>query len=400
MTSGAGPNFRSAVHRPDAHDVIVAGAGPAGAMAALVLARAGARVLLIDRAAFPRAKLCGDSINPGAMAILARHGLEAPVRARALPIIGMRLSGEGVVVRATYPAGVSGCSLERRDLDALLLEAAIAAGARFEGRTRVDGAIVESASNGARRVTGVRVAGSSGRVAERRAPVVIAADGRRSTLAFGLGLARHPSTPRRYALGTYFEHVQELGSEGEMHVRAGHYIGVAPVPGGAANVCVVMPMARLKPRLDHSTARIVEDTVRSDPMLQDRFAKARRIAPVTVLGPMAVDHHDQDIEGLLVAGDAAGFVDPITGDGLRLALRGAELAAAAVLGGGAVSLRHLRRLRARDIGGKLRVNLALRTLVDFPAGVRGASLVARACPSLFARLIHYAGDVTAAGPSA
>src|SRR5690606_36343078 len=109
--------------------------------------------------------------------------------------------------------------------------------------------------------------------------------------------------------------------------------------------------------------------------------------------------HHADIEGLLVAGDAAGFVDPITGDGLRLAMRGAELAAAAVLDGGAASLRWLRRLRARELGGKLRVNLALRRLVALPGGVRGASLVARACPSLFARLIHYAGDVPAGAPA-
>lgn len=384
---------------PGAPDVIVAGAGPAGALAALILARAGVRVLLIDRAEFPRAKLCGDSINPGAMAILARHGLEASVRARALPITGMRLSGDGVVVRATYPAGVTGGSLQRHDLDALMVEAAMAAGARFEGLTRVDGAIVESAPGGTRRVTGVHVAGPSGRVAERRAPVVIAADGRRSALAFGLGLARHPTAPRRYALGTYFENVRELGSEGEMHVRTGHYVGIAPVPGGVANVCVVMPMARLKPRLAGSAARIVEETVSADPMLRDRFAQARRIAPVAVLGPMAVDHHQGDIDGLLLAGDAAGFVDPITGDGLRLAMRGAELVAAAVLDGGAASLRQLRRLRARELGGKLRVNLALRSLVGFPGGVRGASLLARACPSLFARLIHYAGDVPAGAPA-
>lgn len=379
-------------------DVIIAGAGPAGALAALILARAGCRVLLIDRADFPRDKLCGDSINPGAMAILARHGLDAPVRARALPITGMRLSGEGVVVRATYPAGVTGCSLMRRDLDALLLDAAMAAGARFEGRTRVNGAIVETTSRGARRVVGVHIAGPSERARERRAPVVIAADGRRSTLAFGLGLARHPAAPRRYALGTYFENVQGLGSEGEMHVRRGHYIGVAPVPGGAANVCVVMPMARLKPRLAGGVEQVVEETVRRDPLLRDRFSRAQRIAPVTVLGPLAVDQRHDEVDGLLVAGDAAGFVDPITGDGLRLALRGAELAAEAILAG-AASLRHLRQPRARDLGAKLRVNLALRALVDVPGGVRGASLIARACPSIFARLIHYAGDVGVVAPA-
>src|SRR5439155_11928092 len=102
------------------------------------------------------------------------------------------------------------------------------------------------------------------------APVTIAADGRHSTIAFGLGLARHPSSPRRWAIGAYFEdfkheqsapgsasdahrmHVRSpselhripFGSPavvGEMHIRSGRYIGVAPVPGGLTNVCLVRP---------------------------------------------------------------------------------------------------------------------------------------------------------------
>jgi len=76
-------------------DVIVCGAGPAGAIAATVLARGGARVLMVDRARFPRPKLCGDTVNPGACAILERLGLLAPIVPRALPIDGMIVSGKG-----------------------------------------------------------------------------------------------------------------------------------------------------------------------------------------------------------------------------------------------------------------------------------------------------------------
>ena len=75
------------------YDVIVCGAGPAGSVAATVLARGGARVLMLDRARFPRDKLCGDTINPGALAVLRRLGLAEEFEAAALPVDGMIVTG-------------------------------------------------------------------------------------------------------------------------------------------------------------------------------------------------------------------------------------------------------------------------------------------------------------------
>ena len=69
-------------------DVLVAGAGPAGCVAAIALARAGARVLLVDRAAFPRDKLCGDTLNPGTLRVLARWGLPDEVEQVSIPLAG------------------------------------------------------------------------------------------------------------------------------------------------------------------------------------------------------------------------------------------------------------------------------------------------------------------------
>ena len=95
------------------HDVVIAGAGPAGSIAALVLARAGVKVALLDRARFPRPKLCGDSINPGALAVL-RHLDISHVTEGGLLLDGMLVSGEGGVrVTGLYGGGRTGIALSR-----------------------------------------------------------------------------------------------------------------------------------------------------------------------------------------------------------------------------------------------------------------------------------------------
>src|SRR4029079_11002239 len=118
-------------------DVLIVGAGPAGTVAGAILARAGVRVRIVDRARFPRDKLCGDTINPGALAMLRRLGLAGDIERRGLPVSGMRVTGEGVAIDGRYPHGMSGYAILRRDLDALLLDQALAAGCQFEPNVRV-----------------------------------------------------------------------------------------------------------------------------------------------------------------------------------------------------------------------------------------------------------------------
>jgi flavin-dependent dehydrogenase len=376
-------------------DVIVVGAGPAGAIAAIVLGRAGARVRILDRAVFPRDKMCGDSLNPGAIGLLARYGLDQAVAARGLPVEGMLLTGPGgATVEGRYPDGVLGRSILRRDFDLLLLEAAIASGARVEQGVRVVGPVVDGTGR-SRTVRGVVAAGQKAGSVARRAPVVMAADGRHSGLAFQLGLARHPARPRRWAIGAYFEGVGGLTPLGEMHVRRDAYIGVAAVPGGLTNACLVLPEVAARAVMRNPAAAL-EDRLRSDSQLSQRFATARRVTQASVLGPLAVETTGAGLPGLLLAGDAAGFIDPMTGDGLRIAMRGGELAAAAalaVLDGKADSEDSLGEQRSRELGVKLRVNRVLRAVVGMPAGVSAAALIAPAVPSILQRLIAYAGDV-------
>lgn len=378
-------------------DVIVVGAGPAGSIAAMLLARAGARVRLIDRETFPRAKLCGDTVNPGTLAILRRLRASAGVEERGLRIDGMVVTGErGIAIEGRYPHGLHGRALLRRELDWQLLQQAVDAGAMFEPGVAVRGPLVEA--NGTRRVTGVVL---DGRRAERRltARVTIAADGRRSTIAFGLGLARHPARPRRWAVGAYYQNVAGSTTFGEMHVRRGRYIGVAPLPGGLTNVCLVQPSQPADASL-RDPAALLRDVLAHDLLLCERFASARAIAAPVVLGPLAVDHVDASLDGLLLAGDASGFVDPMTGDGLRFAVRGAELAADAAL----AALKHgwsgihqqLGAARRREFAGKWRFNRALRALVASPRAIEAAAFGARLAPAVMRAVIARAGDCDAA----
>ncbi len=384
------------VRARSAFDVLVIGAGPAGAVAATVLARAGVRVCLVDRARFPRPKLCGDTLNPGALAVLRRLGMAAVIDEAALPLEGMRVTGDGVTVEARYPDGLRGASLPRAQMDHALVQAAVAAGVEFREGVTARGPVLRDSHNG-RIVAGVSCSGDAGANSEWLAPVTIAADGRRSALAFALGLARHPRTPRRWAIGTCASGVDGLAPFGEMHIRAGHYIGIAPLPGGLANVCIVRPAAGGDGALQHPQ-QVLADALASEPMLHERVARAEFLAPPMVLGPLAVDRVDEATvpDGLLLAGDAAGFIDPMTGDGLRFAVRGGELAALSALRalehGWAGVHASLEAVRRQEFQGKWRFNRILRGLVGSTTGVRGATIGGRVAPGLVRALIRHASD--------
>jgi flavin-dependent dehydrogenase len=391
-------------------DVLIVGAGPAGSIAGLVLARAGARVRIVDRAAFPRDKLCGDTINPGTLACLRELGVAERIERCALRVDGMLVTGErGVAIEGRYPRGLSGRAIVRRDFDWALLQSAMAAGCQFESGVHVRRAVL-----GGARVGGV-IVGNNGHERRLEAPVTIAADGRHSTIAFGLGLARHPVRPRRWAIGAYFTGISsgtdtypspdvrvgpvaESATVGEMHVRRNWYLGIAEVPGGLTNVCLVRPSQPGDADL-RNPMMLLTRTVHGDQLLRDRFADARIVSGPVVLGPLAVDTTDTPIDGLLIAGDAAGFVDPMTGDGLRFAIRGGELAAAAALealerGWSGVHARLADR-RRREFSGKQRFNRALRALVASSRAVSAAAIAARVAPAILQAVIRRAGDCDA-----
>jgi geranylgeranyl reductase family protein len=377
------------------YDVVIAGAGPAGAVAATVLARGGARVALIDRARFPRHKLCGDTLNPGVLAILRRLKLGSTAEACGLPIAGMILSGaDGATVEGRYPDGLLARAVKRSDFDWALVRDAIDAGADFLDDTMVIEPMLENhAHRSAVRGLWVRSQGVKRAV---RASATIGADGRRSRIAFGLGLTRHPRRPRRWAVGVYAERVDGLSQFGEMHIRRGSYIGVAPLPNGLTNVCLVKPSAGGDPDLSDPLGA-VQKALAGDRVLRDRFSRARFIGSPTVIGPLAIDATTASPpEGLLLAGDAAGFVDPMTGDGLRFAVRGGELAAEAAL----QALAHgwtgvhdrLATWRRQEFAAKYRFNRALRGVVGSPLAVSIATTGTNYLRPILQALIVRAGD--------
>jgi flavin-dependent dehydrogenase len=387
-------------------DVVIAGAGPAGTIAALILARAGVNVRLFDRATFPRDKLCGDTVNPGSLALLDRVGLGDGVRSAGIRVSGMMVTGpNGARVVADYPSGVAGIALTRRVLDHALLEAAVAAGAVFEPGVTVVRPLVSKDE----RVTGITIRGRTESTVS--AGVVIAADGRASRIGGALGFTRFAVRPRRWAFGAYFDGVASVGDRGEMHVGSNGYIGIAPLTGGVANVCVVRELnsvrsADLSPSAPEGVTRfgvppdVLTTTLVANGQLRDRFAGARRISDVAVLGPLAVDARGAGCPGLLLAGDAAGFVDPMTGDGLRFAFRGGILAAESALRELETGIPQHDRLataRRREFAGKWRVNRALRALVGSPAGVAFAAGLATVWDLPIRRLVAIAGDVGLAG---
>jgi flavin-dependent dehydrogenase len=376
-------------------DVVIAGAGPAGSLAALILAKAGVRVRVFERARFPREKLCGDTLNPGALRVLARHLPVASIVRHGVPISGMRLSGPGgVSVEGRYGAGVTGRALARRDLDLALLDAAVVAGAEVEELVTVVSPVLDAPTS---TVCGVVIRSGRGAAHPHSARLVIAADGRASSLARALRLSSFARCPRRWAVGGYCEGVQGLADLGEMHVRHGHYIGVAPMPDGLANTCLVLDGPSACGSLREPAGRLMS-ALRADATLAPRVARARLVTRPIVLGPMAVTARTSGVPGLLAAGDAAGFVDPMTGDGLHFALLGAEIAANVALEHlqgrlnrtAAVAVLETRRRAA--FGAKWRFNRVLRALVGATTGVSIGTAAARVWPDAFRHIIRYAGD--------
>ncbi len=384
---------------------MIVGGGPAGASSAFALARAGARVLVLDRARFPRPKPCAEYLSPQASRLLHDMGaLDAVEAAGAAHLAGMVVRApNGALIRGDFaaPHGFPafrdrGLALRRTILDPILLDVARRAGACVRERARVADLLRDSRG----RVIGVRVLDEQGVSHELRARLVIGADGLRSVVASRLGVARRRRWPKRLALVAHFEGFVGIGAWGEMHVeRDVGYVGLAAVDGGLTNVAMVVPASAAREVSADRTA-FFERWLRERPQLAPRVASARRVSPVMATGPFASQAKRAWAPGAALVGDAADFFDPFTGEGIYAALRGGELLAPFALraldahsGGEADDALHdYDRARRAEFGDKWKVERLIGTAVGFAPAINHFGRVLEARRDMADLLVGVTGD--------
>ena len=306
-------------------EVVVVGGGPAGSTAATLLARRGRSVLLLDRARFPRAKPCGECLNPGALAALGRTGLLDLVLALdPVPLGGWTIRTGGVEVSAAFGDGLSGLGVARTRLDAALLDEARRAGVDVREDARVTAARSADTVDG-RPAVDWR-SGADGPPGTLRPRVVVGADGLRSVVVRTLGLLARRPRLRKVSLTTHVRGEALPDRNGLLDVQDGVTLGVAPVARGRWNVTLVAPAPVDDGVLSDDTADWVGDVLRR------RLPEARWEPDddVHASGPFDWPVRRAWAPGVVLVGDAAGYFDPFTGQGVYRAVRSAELAAPAV----------------------------------------------------------------------
>ena len=329
-------------------DVIVVGGGPAGSVTAALLAERGHRVLLLDKARFPRHKACSEYVNPAGARLLAMLGLERDLDALGAHRLDAMLihAPGGGRFRADFTAAAPGSraiGLSRYRLDALLLNRARDAGVEVREGAHVRDVLLETG-----RVRGV-AATIGGTRETLRAPLTIGADGRYGVVSRALALDVPRRWPHRTGLVAHYRGVAGLDCWGEMHVTGNGYAGLAPLEDGLANVAVVAASEAVANR-PATLAAFFEQRLAAIPAVAAKLATATRVGGSRGVGPMARRARRVTGDGYLFVGDAASFLDPFTGDGIYEALHGAILAApvaAAALRARDVSARRLAPYRAQ-----------------------------------------------------
>jgi menaquinone-9 beta-reductase len=339
MTGSTGEDRRA--------DVLVVGAGPGGSATAYYLAQGGLDVLLLEKTAFPREKVCGDGLTPRAVRQLLRMGIdvEAP---GWIKNHGLRIVGGGHRIQLPWPDLAEypsfGLVRTRMDFDEILARHAQKAGAQLLERTAVTDPVIDERTG---RVVGVRarpVDDQGRKVGESttyRAPLVVAADGNSARLPIALGMTKRDNRPMGVAVRTYYESPRhdddwleswlELwdGEPGKGNLLPG-YGWIFGVGDGTCNVGLgLLNTSAAFGKVDYKELlrRWLDHTPEAW-----RFREAHRTSPVRGAAlPMGFNRKPHYERGVLLVGDSGGMVNPFNGEGIAYALEAAEMATEAIV---------------------------------------------------------------------
>jgi flavin-dependent dehydrogenase len=313
--SSIGPNLDWATISGTRWDAVVVGAGPAGAMAALVSARLGLQTLLVDRSAFPRDKVCGGCLNGAALSELSAVGLEGlPFRLRGVHLRQFHLGGMGPEARIELPAGFA---ISRRQFDSALVGEAVVAGAKFLPATYAADAGLRPAC----RQINLRHKGQN---VTAEARWIVAADGLAGGYSGSLPEIRVHQRGEPY-IGLSTESIIGSGYESStihMACHASGYVGLVNHEREGLHVAAAMSGRWLK--ACHSpgaaVAKILEANHWTVPngLASARFHGSPRLR---------ITRRPVNVERVFLVGDAAGYIEPFTGEGMAWALRGGRAAA-------------------------------------------------------------------------
>ena len=304
-------------------DIAVVGAGPAGALAAREAARLGAQVLLIDRATFPRWKVCGCCLNAAALSVLDSVGLaDLPQNCGAKPLKKIRLAAGGRDVECRLAGGVS---LSREAFDSALIEAAVGAGVHFLPQT--DAALQPHNSADSRTLELHR----GGEPASLRARMVLAADGLAGRLVHHEPeLAMRVAPASRLGAGTVLDEGSANLEDGVIYMASGRggYVGLVRLEDGRLDVATA---------LDREAVRRCggPGALAASVLAEAGLAVPAGIEAAAWRGTPPLTRRPGRLyaERLMVLGDAAGYIEPFTGEGIAWALAGGALVAPLAMSG-------------------------------------------------------------------
>jgi geranylgeranyl reductase family protein len=320
-------------------DVIVVGAGPAGATTAYHLAQSGADVLLLEKSSFPREKVCGDGLTPRAVKSITSMGIDTSEQAGWLHNKGLRIIGGGMRIELPWPDLASfpdyGLVRPRSDFDDLLARQAVKAGALLRENCNVQGPVLDDRTG---RITGVTARDEDGRDVTYRAPLVVAADGNSSRLSLGMGIHKRDDRPMGVAVRTYYKsprhdddwleswlELWDRGADGRERLLPG-YGWIFGVGDGTSNVGLgILNTSTAGGKVDYKDLlkRWLDQTPE-----EWGFREENRTQPVRGAAlPMGFNRQPHSTRGLLLVGDSGGMVNPFNGEGIAYAMESAELAA-------------------------------------------------------------------------